>query len=272
MGGASPTLLFATHSVIEYLIVSAELKALYFRSKERLTNEAPPISRTSEHAGDTLYDLYRYDVPGEHLSFVVQTSSESNFVGSSTSPDGNFHYWGSEGVAGVPGGKLVGGGNSVQVYRYDNAENVVQCMSCASPSDPEPKLKATFMPEGVLESPDSTPDSTVSSANGDYVFFDTAAALVPQDVDGEIPTAESNGLGQGEEEIDRGFSQSSDVYEWRKDGWVVVRMCRVVWRWSRRVQVVSEYVAWYRRIGPRCVYLYPFSARAAGQRYGGRCL
>jgi hypothetical protein len=86
-------------------------------------------------------------------------------------------------------------------------------MSCASPFDREPKLDAGFFqPESVVASVDGVPNPTVSSANGDYVFFDTAAALVPQDVDGEVPASGNDA------NSDLYVSVSTDVYEWRKDG------------------------------------------------------
>ena len=31
-----------------------------------------------------------------------------------------------------------------QVYRYDSVEHVVECVSCASPFDPNPKFGAFF--------------------------------------------------------------------------------------------------------------------------------
>jgi hypothetical protein len=68
-------------------------------------------------------------------------------------------------------------GHTSQVFRYDSLENVVQCISCTSGFDPEPGLSALYTEGG---------GKIVASANGDYVFFDTPAALVPQDVDGEI--------------------------------------------------------------------------------------
>jgi len=60
---------------------------------------------------------------------------------------------------------------------------------------------------------DGVPNSTVASANGDYVFFETIAALVPQDTDGEIPPGK---VGSELPEFVR--SPSSDTYEWRKNG------------------------------------------------------
>ncbi len=92
------------------------------------------------------------------------------------------------------------------------AESLVQCMSCASSFDPEPKQVATFGETGgtggILESLTGALGAKFASADGDYVFFDTASALVPADVDGE---ARPQALSQP-------FSSSSDVYEWRKFG------------------------------------------------------
>ena len=97
-------------------------------------------------------------------------------------------------------------GVASQVYRYDSAEALLQCMSCASSSDPEPRLSSFLA---------STGQRSVS-ANGNYVFFDTPAALLPADVDGEV-AAENSGEHNGEG-YTNGVSLSSDVYEWRGDG------------------------------------------------------
>jgi hypothetical protein len=208
--------LLTTHREIGQPIVSEQLTALYFRSKEQLTPEAPPPSAESEDAGPSSEDLYRYDIPGKSLRFVLATSQDGGGGGGTyVSPDGRYYYWPSVGVSAVfrevdPGA----GDENAQAYRYDSVENVVQCMSCASPFNPRPQRFATFLPEGVEGTPDSVPNPTVASANGDYVFFDTAAALVPQDVNGEVHPSVKPPY------TDHGFfySVSSDVYEWRKDG------------------------------------------------------
>ncbi len=130
-------------------------------------------------------------------------------------------------VGGMPGGGQVlqtpnasTKGQSTQVYRYDREQALVQCVSCASSFDPEPRESAFFAAEGA-EGANYTvqgmPRSTTASANGDYVFFDTAAALVPSDVDGEI-TPEINDEGVFGVNSSPNFSVSSDVYEWRRDG------------------------------------------------------
>jgi hypothetical protein len=213
---ATAKTLFTTHEEVGQPIVSEQLTALYFRSKEQLTPEAPPPSAESEDAGPSSEDLYRYDIPGKSLRFVLATSQDGGGGGGTyVSPDGRYYYWPSVGVSAVfreidPGA----GDENAQAYRYDSVENVVQCMSCASPFNPRPQRFATFLAEGIEGTPDSVPNPTVASANGDYVFFDTAAALVPQDVNGEVHPSVKPPYS------DHGFyySVSSDVYEWRKDG------------------------------------------------------
>lgn len=195
---------------LQWLIVSKEFNAVYFESS-RLTPEAPSLASGEE-------DLYRYDIRTKTLHFIVSAKGEGATGGGfSVSPDGRYFYFASHGVNGVPGGS----GNVTEVYRYDNAESVVQCMSCASSFDPEPKVSATFLPEGANVGLDNglvngTPEPMVASANGDYVFFDTASQLVPQDINGEIVPV----VGEGHSLSTANFfySESSDVYEWRKNG------------------------------------------------------
>jgi hypothetical protein len=113
-----------------------------------------------------------------------------------------------------------------QVVRYDSVEHVIQCVSCASPFDPEPKLGTGLRPNsgGALSqswpTKDGMPSSTVSSANGDYVFFETPAALIPSDVNGEVPPEPNSEFKPGTNEFypRPDGSPSNDVYEWRRDG------------------------------------------------------
>ncbi len=136
-----------------------------------------------------------------------------------------YTYWGS------PPAKS-GLNEAVQAYRYDSVEHVVQCISCASQFDPHPKQPA-FLGSGDYKIPNggAVLGHTFASANGQFAFFTTPSALVPQDVDGEI------GIEQGPSAIEGGVlhcrgglgscvyqneagttSPSSDVYEWRADG------------------------------------------------------
>jgi len=109
-----------------------------------------------------------------------------------------------------------------QVYRYDGVEHLVECVSCASPYDPQPKQPAFALDgSGVGTRPHSPfPFLTFTSRDGRFAFFTTPSALVPQDVDGEIPIeGEVGGVNKSEfVDVSGTTSPSSDVYEWRAAG------------------------------------------------------
>jgi hypothetical protein len=234
-GGASELFLYDTEARTEKSLfssitpinpgsgfVSEDFAALYFYSGERLTPEAPPLGENNEDVGNSPTNLYRYDLSSEALRFVAQAGSDQGFGGGfSASPDGRYFYFAASGVAGVapaPRSKPEAIGSNQRVYRYDSTENVIQCMECASPFDPEPTERATFLPLGINLSADGVPNTTVSSANGDYVFFDTTTPLVLQDVNGEREAGTGTGDSLEEGGHDFSFSTSSDVYEWRRNG------------------------------------------------------
>ena len=191
-------------------VVSSDLTAIYFFSQVALTPEAPP---PTEGIGAQPENLYRFDIGSGTLRFIAQSGGNSGggFTGHSASPDGRYFYWIAIQVGGVPGGV---GLAAEQVYRYDNVEGIVQCMSCASSFDPRPAGKTTFSESGTTDVVDGTPGLSDASSDGDYVFFDTTAALVPTDVDGEVPVER----GDEGEYASTSYSVSSDVYEWRKNG------------------------------------------------------
>jgi hypothetical protein len=187
----------------ESLIVSEDFTTFYF-----FAGRSPYL-----HQGG----IYRYDISEAKLRYIVTNDGDSGagYAAFSISPDGHDLYWISTGVPGVPGGSP----GSNQVYRYDSTEGVVQCMSCASPYDPEPRLSATFGDRGPAPGGDGLPNQFDASANGDYVFFDTPAALVPQDIDGEVtPESCVSDCDPKPEHQSSVYSVSSDVYEWRRDG------------------------------------------------------
>lgn len=203
-------------------VVSEDFTALYFESKTALTDDALPTTGASSDATD----LYRYDIVNKTLGFVAQIDANSGNSNLYVSANGRYAYFQADLVAGLPGGKgatesLVGGvDEAVQVYRYDSAEQVIECVSCASPSDPEPDVGAVLTSKvnavGTI-GPDNRigayPQIVVASSNGDYAFFDTAAALVPADGGTEVAPE-----GEGGEHRSEEFSVTSDVYEWRRDG------------------------------------------------------
>lgn len=194
----------------EGLTVSEDFTAIYFTSTARLTPEAPTPG------GFYGEDLYRYDIPTGGLRFLAEVQ-DIHTVGYGPSRDGRYDYFESPRVAGVPGGATPSQEYG-QLYRYDNVENVIECVSCASPFDPAPKqiiANLNVLSAGHRRTDNGMPRATMISANGDYAFFDTTAALVPQDIDGEIaPEQEA----AGSEHQSEAFSLSSDVYEWRRDG------------------------------------------------------
>jgi hypothetical protein len=208
------------------LTVSEDLSAITFTAG-KLDAEAPPTDSATT-------DLYRYDTQAQTLRFIAQVPLASDGLsGVSQSPDGRDLYFESTEVAGVPaGGETpppkagLGSVFNQQAFRYDAVEGVLQCVSCASPFDPAPKLNANYLTEGAMRtSIQGASSPRIASANGDYVFFQTPAALLPSDVDGEVEpeghapdsTQEAAGAVSPEHESYT-TSVSSDVYEWTKDG------------------------------------------------------
>jgi hypothetical protein len=232
----TPLVGLALHQAPGNLIVAEDLTAIYFESTERLTTDAPPPGEVSSHTGNVLEslpvagNLYRYDISTKTLSFMVQSASSSSYHPPFTTPDGRYLYFESRAVSGLPGGGLDLAAEqqdgaelpAKQVYRYDSIENVIQCMSCSSSFDPEPRLGAVFggrsPSEGRGSTMDGVPNLTLISAKGDFAFFETPAALVPSDVDGEAPPEHVLGLNPENGSQNSEHSLSGDVYEWRRDG------------------------------------------------------
>ena len=168
--------------------MSEDFTTLYLSAQELLTSEAPPATGSS-------YDVYRYNIATNTLHFVVQAvATGDNEVKLAVSPDGRYVYMEGRSIPGV----------GPAYARYDSAENLVECITCASP----------FKPEGASVADESTQGNVEESADGNYAFFDTTAALLPQDVDGEVsPETELDSEHESSQ-----YSVSSDVYEWRNNG------------------------------------------------------
>jgi hypothetical protein len=191
--------------------VSEDLSALYFDSIQRLTPEAPPGG-----------GLYREDLAsGTGPSFIAPVSG---FGVQNVSPDGRYIYFEATGVGALPGAASTHGRspNNGQVFLYDSVENVIECVSCASPYDPEPKGPSVIAADNTARIPNrsGSPAESVLAANGDYAFFSTTSALLPQDINEEILESKAT---EEEKEGERGTidnftTTSSDVYEWRRDG------------------------------------------------------
>jgi hypothetical protein len=159
-----------------------------------------------------------------------------------------YTYWGASPAENGDETQLYKMASDQQFYRYDAVEHLVECVSCASSFNPHPKLaafassdvgaedlafkKVGYQDKGSYKSNGLQGPPAEVSANGKFAFFTTPAALVPQDVDGEIGVenrGEPEKLDTGEyEDIGRTTSPSSDVYEWRAagvDGCAVVDGC-----------------------------------------------
>jgi hypothetical protein len=103
-------------------------------------------------------------------------------------------------------------GGQEEIYRYDASENTLGCVSCA-PVGVTPNGPATMSSIEPAETYEfnggkfnGTVESRGISQNGDRVFFDTPAPLVPQDTNTNAPEVEV-----AEETMAR---QGRDVYEW----------------------------------------------------------
>jgi phosphodiesterase/alkaline phosphatase D-like protein len=199
--------LFSTHQDLD-LKVSEDLGTIYLISGEQLTSEAPSATGERGFTGADV-DLYRYDVATGALSFIARGAFDESGT-QEVSPDGRYDYIQTSAVAGVPGGATTSAyeGSHNQLYRYDSAENVIECVSCASPFNPEPRLGIDDN-GGILADGWETggvPHAIDASVDGNYAFFETPSALLPADVDGEIPFGRQGG------------SPSNDIYEWRRYG------------------------------------------------------
>jgi hypothetical protein len=205
--GANPagTRVILLNATGEYLLYRTQTEAA-----EPLPHELdgqPPLLVSED--GNVLYlgsdangeggSIARYEIATETYTFIDNLTGESNAAGGGyfTSPDGSQFYFVAGHVGGFPGGE--------QLYRYDSTEEAVECVTCASPFDPEPNYPPAL--STGTERDRVSPLTFPASANGDYLFFETPSALLPKDINGEI---EPPGIQR--------YSLSSDVYEWRRNG------------------------------------------------------
>ncbi len=180
--------------------VSQDFSTMYFLSTGQLERDAPPGG-----------GLYREDLAsGTGPSFIAPVEG---FGFPNVSPDGHYIYFEASGVGALSAGA------ATQVYLYDSVENVIECVSCASPYDPEPKGPAVTQADFTARilTRNESPATSVLSADGDYAFFSTTSALLPKDINEEILIPPSlKGAEAGT--VDSFTTTSSDVYEWRRDG------------------------------------------------------
>ncbi len=144
--------------------------------------------------------IYRYDTStGERTTVAIAKQGKSEDEPAYTTPNGEFFLFTSVGVEGEPRGQ----GHNNQLYRYDNANGSVMCVSCGEGK--------TTLAQGEVIEPTATASFekglrvTQISEDGQEVFFQTTAQLVPQDTNSD-------------EEPEIGRHPGLDVYEWEADG------------------------------------------------------
>jgi hypothetical protein len=198
------------------LWVSQDFSTIYLQTQQQLTPDAPPPT-WGVHAY-TSGDLYRYDVAAESLHFLFQPpGSVHNFT---ITPDGRYAYWEGQFLSfydrhrdpeAMP----------AQTFLYDAAHNLFECVSCASPYNPEP-LGVEVAPDHWGQPPGWVDEGNRNgspqvwlpiASDGSRAFFDTRSTLLPSDVDGQQPENEKNESGST-----AFWSHASDVYEWRRNG------------------------------------------------------
>ncbi len=169
-------------------------------------------------AGADVYDIYRYETGTGQTSFVA-TAKRPN-VGAAehlyTTGNGEFLLFPAkgketgglteeEGVNGEPRGA-----RHNELYRYDHFGGSVMCVSCGEGDAPtKGEMVVPHFKEPVLQTEDETPPLIPMSEDGQEVFFQTSAQLMPQDTNVSSPE---------EEKEAGGGSLGQDVYEWEAEG------------------------------------------------------
>ena len=154
-------------------------------------------------------EIYRVATATGKHSFVADagepiSSSEPSY----STPEGEFFLFaatgrpGEDGVADEPRGA---GHN--ELYRYDNATGSVMCVTCGSGTGPAPEQGEVLLRSTELEPQDDAATLTQLSNDGQRVFFQTTARLVPADTNSsETVITSASG------------TPGLDVYEWEADG------------------------------------------------------
>ncbi len=109
-----------------------------------------------------------------------------------------------------------------ELYRYDAATGNVMCVSCGegvAPAEGE-----MIESNGALETQDQTPPFIQVSEDGQRVFFQTTARLVPQDTN----STAHNGSSAQE-------NPGMDVYEWEETGPKKRRVSAAAWPLAVRI-------------------------------------
>jgi hypothetical protein len=155
------------------------------------------------------YTIYRYEPGSGNPQSAVATGDapDGELEPSYTTPNGEFLLFA---AADSSRGEPRGGGHN-EFYRYDHADGSVMCVSCGE--GVAPARGQMFEPkQGVLSTPDRTPLLIPMSDDGQRVFFQTSAQLVPQDTNVNDEEEEKDEYAKAR------LGRAADVYEWEADG------------------------------------------------------
>ncbi len=157
-------------------------------------------------------EYVRYEtVTGETSLITTGGEAPSGTEAAYVTPNGEFFLFTSYSIENEPRR-----GNSNGLFRYDNANKEIICVSCGGTLGlnseggdvTEPKQGVGPGGDAFLEINDEAPEFVDITDNGQEVFFETTAKLVPQD------TNSTEDLGAS---LDG--APGLDVYEWEADGW-----------------------------------------------------
>lgn len=175
--------------------------------------------------GSTVYymlggSIFRYETATGKSSFVATAGAPRYlYEPSYATPDGEFLVFVSgsppefEGPHGLER-ESRGAVNKNELYRYDARDGSVMCVSCGEGNAPaegevsEPERNGGTG-EQIIETANGIPSLAQMSENGQEVFFQSSAHLVPQDTN----STEYNQLSTTVP------FPGVDVYEWEADGW-----------------------------------------------------
>jgi hypothetical protein len=146
-------------------------------------------------------DITRYDTSTGESTHVAHISAPQ-FKRSYSTPDGEFFLFSSTEVENEPRGR-----GHEELYRYSHADGSVLCVTCGTESAPAQGMDVGINSGTTLSFPDALPPVTEISENGQEVFFQTTAQLVPQDRNST--TYELTNVNQ---------APGLDVYEWEAHG------------------------------------------------------
>ncbi len=176
-------------AISEHIGVSEDGSRVYFRSRNRLLPGAVASGGT-----------YRIEVSTGDLAYVGYLGEGNYFVGnnpwSTISPDGGVVVFRSD----SPSLDALGGqrnGVTVQLYRYDDRDRSLVCVSC--PSDGSLPRGEVHFPSGRNEGPGA--NTGPLSKDGEHVVFATPTPLAPADQNTAAPGKDPR--------------SGIDVYEWR---------------------------------------------------------